>query len=140
MIATARLTAATERLAMADQVNSRPRFCAQCGERLCVNDAKFCKECGAPLAASTWLEQELSWRPLVALILSVIPGLGQLYKGHPWRALLWFGGVSLMYSVAPPFGFLLHIICAANAALSGSVRETAFTRGRSGFSPSGPRA
>jgi hypothetical protein len=124
---------------MADQDNIRPRFCAQCGERLCVNDANFCKECGAPLGVSAWLNHGLSWRPLVALILSVIPGLGQLYKGHPWRALIWFGSVSIMYSTAPPIGFLLHVICAANAALAGSVRETAFTRSRSGFSAMGPR-
>jgi hypothetical protein len=125
--------------AIGDQGKTRPRFCAQCGERLCVNDANFCKQCGAPLGMSSWLKQELSWRPLVALILSVIPGFGQLYKGHPWKALLWFGGVSIMYSAAPPLGFLLHIICAANAALAGSVRENAFTRGRRGLSPSGPR-
>jgi len=125
--------------AIGNQRNGRPRFCAQCGERLCVNDANFCKQCGAPLAASTWFRQELSWRPLIALILSVIPGFGQLYKGHPWKALLWFGSVSIVYSAAPPIGFLLHIICAANAALSGSVRETAFTRGRGSLSASGPR-
>jgi len=124
----------------ADQGTGRPRFCAQCGQRLSVNDASFCKECGAPLAAPVRLNQELSWRPLVALILSIIPGLGQFYKGHPWRALLWFGGVSIMYTAAPPIGFLLHLICAANAALAGSVRETAFTRGRGGFSATGPRA
>jgi hypothetical protein len=101
---------------------------------LCVDDANFCKECGAALRSSGWLNQEVSWRPLVALILSIIPGLGQLYKGCPWRALLWFGGVSIMYSAAPPIGLLLHLICAANATLSGTVHETAFTRGRGSVS------
>jgi hypothetical protein len=131
---------AAPRLGVMAERDSRPRFCSQCGERLCVNDANFCKQCGAPLGPSSWLSQEVTWRPLVALILSVIPGLGQLYKGHPWRALLWFGAVTIMYSSAPPIGFLLHVICAANAVLGGSVRETAFTRGRSGFPAMGPRS
>jgi hypothetical protein len=125
---------------MADH-DDRPHFCSHCGGRLCVNDAKFCKECGAPLGPSAWLHQEVRWRPFVALILSVIPGLGQLYKGHPWwRALLWFGSVFFLYSAAPPLGLLLHLICAANAALAGSVRETALTRGRGGFPAMGPRS
>jgi hypothetical protein len=133
------MTAPVWRIAMADH-GDRPHFCSQCGQRVCVNDANFCKECGAPLGPSASLNQEVNWRPLVALLLSVIPGLGQLYKGHPWRALLWFGTVSLLYSMAPPLGLLLHLICAANATLAGSVRETAFTRGRGGFPAMGPRA
>jgi hypothetical protein len=124
---------------MADHDN-RPHFCSHCGGRLCVDDAKFCKECGAPLDPSARLNQEVSWRPLVALILSVIPGLGQLYKGHPWRALLWFGSVSILYSAAPPLGLLLHLICAANATLAGSVRETALTRERGDLPALGPRS
>ena len=120
--------------AMIEREGDQPRFCSQCGERLSVSDANFCKQCGAPLGTAAWLNREISWRPLVALILSVIPGLGQLYKGQPWRALLWFGGVAIMYSGAPPIGFLLHLICAGNAAFAGTVRERAFTRRTGGFS------
>jgi len=126
--------------AMIERGDDRPRFCSQCGERLSVTDANFCKQCGAPLGAAVRLDREINWRPLVALILSVIPGLGQLYKGQPWRALLWFGGVAIMYSAAPPIGFFLHLICAGNAALAGAVKERPVTRQGGGFSATaGPR-
>jgi hypothetical protein len=136
------MNAMARMVAMIEQGGNRPRFCSQCGERLSVSDANFCKQCGAPLETATgqWLNRDISWRPLVALILSIVPGLGQLYKGQPWRALLWFGGVTIMYSGAPPIGFLLHLICAGNAALAGAVREKAFIRRTGGFSTTaGPR-
>ncbi|MGH8010933.1 MAG: hypothetical protein ACREQ4_00370 [Candidatus Binataceae bacterium] len=64
----------------------------------------------------------------MALVLSVIPGAGQLYKRHPWRALAWFFGVVISYNITPPFGLIIHLICAGNAALSGAIREEAFSR------------
>jgi TM2 domain-containing membrane protein YozV len=100
----------------------RPRFCAQCGTPVVVPDADFCKNCGAALA---WLSLDISWRPLLALFLSVIPGLGQLYKGQPGRGLLWFMFVVSFLLYATPIGLLLWMICAGNAALAGAVREEA---------------
>jgi TM2 domain-containing membrane protein YozV len=57
------------------------------------------------------------------MCLSIIPGLGQLYKGQPGRGLLWFVFVVLFLAYAMPIGILLWIVCAGNAALAGAVRE-----------------
>jgi len=110
---------------MSDPHIERPRFCAQCGTPVVVPDANFCKNCGAPL---TWLSRDISWRPLLAMGLSVIPGMGQLYKGQPGRGLLWFMFVVLFLVYATPIGVLLWMICAGNAALAGAVHEEAITR------------
>ncbi len=115
---------------MADAVIERARFCSQCGRPVTVSDAVFCKDCGAPLAGTEWLSRNITWRPMVALLLSVIPGLGHMYKNQRRAALVWFGVVALTYTMAASLGFLLHSICALNAALSGAVREEAFTRRR----------
>jgi TM2 domain-containing membrane protein YozV len=110
---------------MSDARIERPRFCAQCGSPVVVPDANFCKNCGAPLS---WLSRDISWRPLVAMLLSVIPGLGQLYKGQPGRGLLWFMFVVLFLLYATPVGVLLWLICAGNAALAGAVHEEVLAR------------
>jgi TM2 domain-containing membrane protein YozV len=107
---------------MPDPRIERPRFCAQCGAPVVVPDADFCKNCGAPL---TWLSRDISWRPALAMLLSVIPGLGQLYKGQPGRGLLWFIFVVVFLVYAPPVGILLWMICAGNAAIAGAALETA---------------
>lgn len=124
----------------------RPRFCSQCGQPVVVADASFCKECGAPLTGTVWLSRDLKWRPVTALALSIIPGLGQWYKGQPIRGLAWFLVVMLFYAAgAASLAFILHLICAANAALAGAIREDALARtgrraGRRRFSTSaGPR-
>lgn len=113
---------------MPDSSIERARYCSQCGQPVIVIDAAFCKECGAALAGTFWLSPEITWRPAVALVLSLMPGLGHLYKRQPLRGLLWFMFVVYMYSVAPPLGWILHAICAGNAALSGAIREDALTR------------
>jgi len=56
-------------------------------------------------------------------MLSIIPGLGQWYKGHPGRALLWFAFVLLFLSSAWRIGLLLWMICVINAGLAGAIRE-----------------
>jgi len=93
-----------------------------------VTDAAFCKECGASLAGTVWLSREITWRPLVAFVLSIVPGLGHLYKRQTVRGIFWFMFVIYMYSAAPPLGWLIHLICAVNAALSGAIKEDALTR------------
>jgi len=111
---------------MHDPHIERPRFCAQCGAAVVVADANFCKNCGAPLANTVWFNSNISWRPRVAMGLSIVPGLGHWYKGERARGLLWFIFVILFYrSNAPVLGFLLHVICACNAGLGGAVREEA---------------
>jgi zinc-ribbon domain len=101
----------------------RPRFCAQCGTPIVVADASFCKNCGAPLTNTVWFNSNISWRPRVAVALSIIPGLGHWYKGERARGLLWFIFVLLLYSNAPAPGFLLHVICVFNAGLGGAIRK-----------------
>jgi hypothetical protein len=101
------------------------RFCSGCGQPVVVANARFCKECGAPLAGSPLLIRELSWQPVVAAGLSLLPGLGHLYRRRPFAAVAWFIGVVTAYAIAQPFGFILHLICAGNAALSGAISEDA---------------
>src|SRR5215469_3130723 len=111
---------------MPDPRIERPRFCAQCGAPVVVADANFCKDCGAPLANTVWFNSDISWRPRVAVALSIVPGLGHWYKGERARGLLWFIFVPMFYlSSAPVLGILLHLICACNAGLGGAIREEA---------------
>jgi hypothetical protein len=130
---------------MPDPTIERPRFCSQCGQPIVVADASFCKECGAPLTGTVWFKHDVSWRPFTAFVLSVVPGLGQWYKGRPAKALVWFVCVIFFYMSAPPVGFILHVICAGNAALAGAIREEALTRStghngpRSFSATAGPR-
>ena len=57
------------------------------------------------------------WSPFIAMCLSIVPGLGQLYKGQLLRGLLWFLATAIGYSLIIP-GPILHVICAFNAATS----------------------
>jgi hypothetical protein len=110
---------------MPDPRIERPRFCAQCGVPVVVPDASFCKNCGAPLAQTIWFNSTISWRPWVAVSLSIVPGLGHWYKGERARGLLWFIFVLLLYSNNALLGFPLHVICAFNAGLGGAIHEEA---------------
>jgi hypothetical protein len=128
---------------MLDSRISRARFCAQCGAPVVVADANFCKVCGAPLANTLWFNSGISWRPRVAVALSIVPGLGHWYKGERARGLLWFIFVPMFYfSSTPVLGFLLHLICACNAGLGGAIREEAIansTKRRMRLRRRGPR-
>jgi hypothetical protein len=96
----------------------RARFCSRCGLPVIVEGASFCKDCGASLDGSGRTRREIGMHPLFAFLLSIIPGLGHLYQGHPLRGLLWFFGVTIAYQ-AGPIGYLLHLICAVSAASYG---------------------
>ena len=65
---------------------------------------------------------------MLALVLSIVPGVGHIYRGRPFKGIFWFFGVTVCYGIAFPFGFLIHIICAANAAFSGTLREDMLAR------------
>ena len=98
----------------------RSSFCSRCGRAVVVSDASFCQECGEPLVQERLrLARELGWKPLIAAALSIVPGLGHLYRGRPFRGLMWFFGVMAAYT-APPLGYILHMICAASAASIGT--------------------
>jgi hypothetical protein len=126
---------------MPDSASINARFCSQCGQAVTVLDASYCKECGAPLAGTLWLSHEITWRPFTAFILSLVPGLGQFYKGRHSASIVWFLGVIFAYQAAPSLGLLLHLICAGNAAFAGAIREEAVARSaRAGTSRGLPAA
>ena len=60
--------------------------------------------------------------------LRIVPGVGHIYRGRPFKGIMWFFFVSIAYGMGPPFGILIHMICAANAAFSGTLREDMLTR------------
>ena len=106
-----------------------PRFCARCGQPIVVADASFCKACGAPLTRFPLLRRDAGFNPIIALMLSIIPGVGHIYRGKAFKGVMWFFGVSFAYTaMGPVMGALIHFLCAANAAFSGVIREDALAR------------
>jgi hypothetical protein len=101
----------------------KPRFCSRCCQPIVVADASFCKSCGAPISSFAMIRRDSGFNPTIALVLSIVPGVGHIYRGKPFKGILWFFGVSLAYGASPPFGILIHVICAANAAFSDKARE-----------------
>jgi hypothetical protein len=101
-------------------VTTGPRFCSNCGHPVVVGDARFCKDCGASLAGGLRFKQDLDWNPWIAMTLSLVPGLGQFYKGQRLYAGLWLIGVLIAYG-AGLFGVLIHLVCIANAGVAGAI-------------------
>jgi TM2 domain-containing membrane protein YozV len=99
------------------------RFCSRCGAPIVVAEASFCKSCGAPVTTVPLVRGDSGYNPVLALVLSIVPGVGHIYRGKPMRGILWFFGVSFAYGMGPQLGILIHLICAANAAFSGTLRE-----------------
>lgn len=61
------------------------------------------------------------FNPLIAGLLSFFfPGLGQLYKGQFWAALLWFLVTSAGYWMLVIPGVILHFFCVVNAVVGGA--------------------
>ncbi len=105
-----------------------------------VEGATFCKDCGAPLEATGPIARDLGMRPVIAFVLSVVPGLGHVYQRHPWRGIGWFFGVMIAYGASPPLGFLLHLICAANAAVYATMHKGGTMPGGRGVRGANPAA
>ena len=101
------------------------RYCSRCGQEVVVPDAAFCKSCGAELSVPGSRARAIDGRSVTAALLSVVPGLGHLYRGRIFAGVLWFFGVAFAYHLGP-VGFLIHLACAANAALDR--RERRFRR------------
>lgn len=112
-----------------------PRFCSQCGHPVVVGGARFCKNCGGALSSGIHLKQDLRWSPWIAAGLSLVPGLGHLYKSQPLYAVLWFIGVGIGY-YAGPIGLIVHLVCVVNAAVGGAIE---FPRSRISVSGTGTR-
>jgi hypothetical protein len=104
-----------------DLENEAARFCSRCGQPVVVTGAQFCKECGAPLAGTSIFAPDPGFNPLTAALLSIIPGLGHVYKRQPGRGAIWFFAVMIAYGTGPQLGVLLHVICAINAAIKGAL-------------------
>jgi hypothetical protein len=100
---------------MADTATTRARFCSQCGQPVTVADAVFCKQCGARLSVAGWLG-DLGSPAVVAVMLSVVPGLGHFYAGRTGRAIGWFFGALFAYGASSSLGVLIHLVCAVSAA------------------------
>lgn len=100
-------------------------YCWRCGLPIVVSNAAFCKDCGAPLGGGRFFARNPGFNPVMAALLSIIPGLGHLYKGRVGAGAMWFFGVMFAYASNPALGLLLHIICASNAALKGAIDEEA---------------
>ena len=106
----------------------QPRFCSRCGQPVIVEGASFCKECGNALEAAG-AKRNFNPRPLIAFVLSIVPGLGHIYQGHIGRGIAWFFGVAIAHGMGP-IGYVLHLICAFNAASYGSNRGDEWFRRR----------
>jgi hypothetical protein len=104
------------------------RYCSRCGQPVVVPGALYCKECGATLQSGQ-LVQARDYNPATAALLSIIPGLGHLYRGRVGRGVLWFFVVALAYGMGP-IGYLIHFACAANAAFSGAIERGGSLRAR----------
>jgi hypothetical protein len=113
---------------VADAGFEKPRFCSRCGAPIVVAEASFCKSCGAPVTRFPLLSRNSGFNPVLALILSIVPGVGHIYRGRPFKGVMWFFFVWFTYNVVPPLGILIWIICAANAAFSGTMREDILAR------------
>ncbi len=101
----------------------KPRFCSRCGQPILVPDASFCKDCGAPLGHMRWPRYDIAWNPFMAFALSIVPGLGHVYRRRPGKALAWFFGVLVGYALSTSLGIMLQLVCAANAALADAARR-----------------
>lgn len=118
-------------------------MCRYCGEEIAAQAVK-CRHCGEFLTAKLRRQAEKErrrhpvpaghpsiviqnsatavvasrgrrWSRIVAGLLSIVPGLGQLYKGQPLNAVLWFVVVAIGYAAMVAPGIVLHLCCLLGA-------------------------
>jgi hypothetical protein len=123
---------------MADTGTTRARFCSQCGQPVTVAEAVFCKQCGAKLGAAGWLG-EIASPAVIAVVLSVVPGLGHFYAGRTGRAIGWFFGTLWAYEISTSLGVLIHLVCAVSAARAAALDAERRGIRTSGALTAGPR-
>jgi hypothetical protein len=125
-------------IGMAETGATRARFCSQCGQPVTVAEAVFCKQCGAKLGVAGWLGDVAS-PAVVAVVLSVVPGLGHFYAGRTGRAIGWFFGTLWAYDISPSLGVLIHLVCAVSAARAATLDAERRGIRASGALTTGPR-
>src|SRR5258708_32244276 len=80
----------------------KPRFCSRCGAPIVVAEASFCKSCGAPVTRFPLLRRSSGFNPVIALVLSVVPGVRQIYRGSTFKGLIRFFFVSIAHGIGAP--------------------------------------
>src|SRR5438132_10893429 len=85
--------------------------CPFCGHLL-PKDAQSCDRCDWKRGAAETAEGKAS--DAMAVILSIIPGLGHIYKGHKLAGLLWMAG-------AVPAGIFVLIAAFASAGFGAAL-------------------
>jgi hypothetical protein len=109
----------------AEPIQARAKKCKHCGEYLDpVLRAKHSPPAQPQIIVNnTATATAISGRgrkrfsPLVAFFLSLIlPGAGQLYKGQPINAIVWFVVVLIGYLAFIAPGAILHVCCVIGAA------------------------
>jgi ribosomal protein S27AE len=95
----------TDAPAQTESVTTDTMACPYCGTIL-PKDAKACTRCDWTREATTPAEPKAS--DAMAILLSIIPGLGHIYKGHKLAGFLWMLG-------AIPVGIFVLLAAIASA-------------------------
>ena len=103
-----------------------------------VSEAIFCKQCGAKLGAVGWFG-DIASPAMIAVVLSVVPGLGHFYAGRTGRAIGWFFGTLSPTAFRPSLGVLIHLVCAVSAARAAALDAERRGIRTSGALTAGPR-
>lgn len=111
-----------------EEIKQSAKKCRHCGEILDImlSEIRSSKQTSAsPVIQITNTNTNTNigsshkrWNSFVAMLLSlIIPGLGQLYKGQPLNAIIWFIIVAIGYVPLVIPGLVLHLCCVIGAGM-----------------------